>query len=91
MSWSLQKIGKSDKIPTVIAREVAQFNLVEPEASIAGAAVVLITQALAGNIPASAVKVTAFGSQSKASQKDGPDRITNTLEIKIEQLGTFVE
>jgi hypothetical protein len=91
MSWSIHKVGKSDKIPTALAREVAQYNLAEPEASIAGAAVVLITQALAGNIPASAVKVTAFGSQSKSSQKDGPDSITNTLEIKIEQLGAFLE
>lgn len=91
MSWSLHKVGKSDKLPTIIAREVAQYNLAEPENHVAAAAVVLITQALAANIPPSAVKVTAFGSQSRSSQKDGPDRVTNTLEIKIEQLGEFVE
>lgn len=91
MSWSIQKVGKSDKLGPAIVREILGLSLAEPEKAVAGAAGAAIAQALAANIPPSAVKVTAFGSQSKASQKDGPDRITNTLEIKIEQLGTFVE
>jgi hypothetical protein len=91
MSWSIYKVGKSDKLATVIAREIASVNLAEPENHVAAAATVLIAQALAANIPPSAVKVTAFGSQSKSGSKDGPDRVTNTLEIKIEQLGEFHE
>lgn len=91
MSWSIQKTGKSDKLGVVIAREIAMFSLVEPEKQVAGAAAVLIASALAANIPATAVKVTAFGSQSTRSQKDGPDRVSNSLEIKIEQLGDFVD
>lgn len=91
MSWSVSGIGKSDKLGAKLSTEIKGHSLAEPEKTVANAAADLITTALGANVPPTAVKVHAFGSQSKLSQKDGPDQVSNTLEIKIEQLGNFVE
>lgn len=93
MSWSVSGIGKSDKLGPKLSAQIKGYLLSEPEKTVANAAADLITTALAGNIPATAVKVHAFGSQSTYRDPGvgQPERVSNTLEIKIEQLGDFVE
>lgn len=92
MSWSISKVGKSDKLGAAIKAELANYKCSEPEESIKNAAGEFIAKALDGNIPATAVKVTAFGSQSTMGGHGGePDAFSNTLKIEIEQLYGFID
>lgn len=93
MSWSVSAVGKSGAVAAKLTNEIsiACQHLVEPERSVAEAASAAISAALKGFIPDSAVKVTAFGSQSKWGVAGGPDHITNSLKIEIEPIHGFVE
>ena len=92
MSWSVSRVGKSDKLGSVIKSDLANSKCSEPEESIkAAVGERLIAKALDGNIPATAVKVTAFGSQSVSGSTGGPNSVSNSLKIEIEQLYGFVD
>jgi hypothetical protein len=71
-----------------LSRDIADCcrHLVEPEKTVAEAASAAISAALKAFIPVGAVKVSAFGSQSKYAAKDGPDVVTSSLMIEIEPI-----
>ena len=93
MSWSVSAVGKSDAVEAKLAKEIdgCIAHLVEPERSVAVAAKAAVSAALKAYIPSGPVKVSAFGLQSKASSKDGPDVIANSLRIEIEPIHGFLE
>ena len=93
MSWSVSAVGKSSAVEAKLSKEIGDCcrHLVEPEKSVAQAAGAAISAALKAFIPDGAVKVSAFGSQSKYGTKDGPDVVTNSLKIEIEPINGFVE
>lgn len=93
MSWSVSAVGKSSAVEAKLTKEIGDAcrHLIEPEKTIAEAASAAISAALKGFIPEAAVKVAAFGSQSKWGVAGGPDHITNSLKIEIEPIHGFVE
>lgn len=92
MSWSVSAVGKSDAVAKKLASDFTLLSPCrEPEESIKQAAAALLVVALAGQIPATAVKVTASGSMSVSSSKDAPDKVTNQLRIEIEPMWNFME
>jgi threonine dehydratase len=93
MSWSVSAVGKSSAVEVKLSRDIADCcrHLVEPEKTVAEAASAAISAALKAFIPDGAVKVSAFGSQSKYAAKDGPDVVTSSLMIEIEPINGFVE
>lgn len=91
MSWSVHMHGKSDALVVKAATEFANIKyLKEPENTVKNSVASLVDQALRAQIPACAVKVSCSGSMSVSSQKDGPDSVTNALQIAIEPMHGFV-
>ncbi len=91
MSWTISAIGKSDALAVKLAADFAAITyLTGPEVGVKDAAAVVVAAALNGQVPATAVKVSASGSQSAFTVKDGPTSYTNSLKIEIEPIYGFV-
>lgn len=91
MSWSVQAVGKSDSVAKKLHEQFATMTMAGPEQDVVNAVAALVEVALGAQIPATAVKVTAFGSQSSMGQRDAPTRYTNSLKIEIEPLHGFID
>lgn len=76
-----------------IVRQTSQSKCNEPEETVRQAALAVIAAAIAAQDPASAVKVSASGSQSEKYDSNGQRTgvFTNSLSISIEPLYGFVE
>ncbi len=93
MSWSVQAVGKSDKVAEAIEAQFAGLSKCsEPEETVKQSVRAAVAASLAAQIPATAVKVSASGSQSSyRDHKDAPVRVQNTVSVSIEPLWGFVE
>ncbi len=93
MSWSVSAVGKASAVKAKLVKEIEDCcrHLVEPERTVALAASVLLSASLDAQIPDSAVKASAFGSQSTRGVKGQPDAVTNSLKIEVEPIHGFVE
>jgi len=91
MSWSVTAIGKPAAVAAAIESQFAQSKCAEPEESIRQSARAAIAAALAAQSPSTAVKVSAYGSQSTFYKTGQPDGVTNNLSITIEPQQNFVE
>lgn len=91
MNWSVMAVGKSDAVAKKLAAEFASIKVAGPEIEVVKAAAVMVDAALAGQVPATLIKVTASGSQSSMGQSDAPTRYTNSVKIDIEPISGFVE
>jgi hypothetical protein len=88
MSWSVTAIGKSSAVRASIAKQFATGSkCAEPEETIRQAVAVVIDKALEAQAEATAVKVSASGSQSSS----GGVVTNNSLSIIVDPMWGFVE
>jgi hypothetical protein len=88
MSWSVAAIGKSSAVRAAIANQFANGSkCAEPEETIRQAAAAVIDKALEAQAEATAVKVSASGSQSSS----GGIVTNNSLSIMVDPMWGFVE
>ena len=95
MSWSVTALGKAPAVAAVIEKQFAGASpCAEPEEALRQAARGVIGAALAAQRPDSVVRVIASGSMlttyNEETKSWGPP-LTNSLEIRVEPLGGFVE
>jgi hypothetical protein len=91
MSWSVSAIGKSDAVARKLATDFAAIKVTGPEVDVVNSAAAAIAAALAAQVPPTAVRVAASGSQSSMGQSGSPTSYTNTMSISIEPIYGFVE
>ena len=93
MSWSVSAVGKSDVVAVAIEKQFeGGGKCMEPEEGIRQAARALIAASLKGQVPSTAVEVSASGSQSRgAVVPGGPDVVRNTLSLTIKPFWNFLE
>lgn len=92
MSWSVSAIGKSDAVAKSLEEKFGIISVSGPEVAVVEAArEFLRTVLLSGQIPTGCVRVEAGGSQSVVGQKDGPDKVSNSVSIKVEPVWGWVE
>jgi hypothetical protein len=91
MSWSVAAIGKASAVRASIADQFAkQSKCMEPEESVRQAAATLIDASLAAQDPATAVRVSASGSQG-FKDWDKKTGVFNSASIVVEPQHGFVE
>lgn len=94
MSWSFQAVGRASAVIDKARKDLAAIKCSEPEETIKNTALTIVEASLSAMPEASAVKITANGSQSTAY---GPDnkpvegKFTNNFNLTIEPLWGFVE
>ena len=91
MSWSVSAVGKAPAVRKKIADDVAKMSpCSEPEETVKQNLVASIGAALATFPPNTAVRVEASGSQYAPDSK-APTELLNTVSLKIEPIGGFIE
>lgn len=90
MSWSVYATGKSDVVAKKVAADFAAIKVSGPEIEAVNAAALMVAAGLAAQVPAAAVKLEAFGSQSATTLANGPSSYTNSITIKIEPIPNFL-
>lgn len=90
MSWSVNAVGKPQKVAQKLAQDFARVKCAEPEESLKNNAASSVAAALAAFPPTIAVRVEASGSQF-VPDATKPGEVINTLYVKIEPLHGFIE
>jgi hypothetical protein len=91
MSWSVSAIGRAQAVKVRMSSELDDVcsRLAEPEKSVAMAAWALIAATCDAQVPDSAIRLTASGSQSSYGTGDGR-KLTNNVKVEVEPILGFL-
>lgn len=92
MSWNVEAVGRPKAVAVKLAAEFARITCNEPEETIKNTVASAVATALAAFPDGSAVKVKAYGSQSRQEGGSGDLPLAvNSLSVSIEPLYGFAE
>lgn len=90
MSWSVSRVGKPAAVAAILAADFAKIKCQEPEETIKNNVAAAVAAGLAVYPSNLVVRVEANGSQW-APDSTKPEEKQNSLSVKIECLGGFVD
>lgn len=91
MSWSVSAFGKAPAVAAKLAEQFARIKCTEPEETIKNSVAAAFASGLGAMPPGMVVTAEANGSQYAPDSSKAPNEFSNSLTVKLQPHGAFLE